>query len=404
VDHDRRFKDKVPQHDTALADTPRVMGETLDALADLYDATRALGEALVGAGLPRRAWRSEQTVLHLLSNTLPEIPVGAFLTRLEEFATREGPAWLRGDHRDLGEFHEEVDILSDVARPLQDVVHRLQHAQVDPRNEHPLQRVMRQPRLQAPLDTIVEILGDFEALAPFMRPLTPEQWRALPQSQAHGSLPAGVRPGETTASRPRTHRRDGASLFSPVMSVAAAVRSVLGAVPARLLQRVPSLRRWPRAVRWLAAAGLLLVVAVVVLTLSYRSHAPLQVSSASSPSVSLTALAGSGTATASATGSPAPSPPSGATAPAGSTPKLALTCVLNGATATLTVKNLGTTSLTWQAQSPPTLTVLPVQGTLEAGQSAAVQVSAKNKKTAAGTITVIASHDTVSTQEKVSCR
>jgi hypothetical protein len=351
-----------------------------------------------------RAWRSEQAALRLLSNALPKIPVGAFLTRLEEFATREGPACLQGDHRDLRAFHEEVDVLSDIARAWQDVVYRLQHAPVDPRNERPLQRVMHQPRLQAPLDTIAEILGDFEALAPFMRPLTPEQWRALSQSQAHGPLPAGIRPVETTVSRLRTHRLGGASLSSPVKAVAAAVLSVLGSVPGKLLQRVPLLRRWPRAGRWLAAAGLLLAVVVAVLTLSHRSHTPLQVLSASSPSVSLTALARSRTATASATGSPASSPPPGATAPAGSTPKLALTCVLSGATATLTVKNLGSSSLTWQAQPPPTLTVSPVQGTLEAGQSAAVQVSAKNKKTAAGTITVIASHDSLSTQDKVSCR
>ena len=404
MDHNRQFKDRVPQHDTALADTPRVMAETLDALADLHDATTALGEALVDAGLPRHAWRSEQAAFHLLSTALPEISVGAFLTRLEEFATRDGPDWLRGDDRDLAEFHEKVGILSDAAYPLQDVVHRLQRAPVGPRTDHPLQRVMRQPRLQTPLDTIVEILGDFKALAPFMRPLTSEQWRALLQSQAHGSPQAGVRPVETIATRPQTHRSDSVLSSSRVKAVAATVRSVLVTNSTRLLRGISSLRRRPRAVRWLAGAGLLLVVAVVVLTLSYRSHAPLQVSSASSPSTSVTALAGSGSATASATESPAPSPPPGATAPAGSTLKLALTCVASGATATLTVKNLDSSSFTWQVQSPPTLSVSPTQGTLEAGQSATAQVSAKNKKMATGTITVTASQRTLSTQEKVSCR
>ena len=34
MDHDRRFKEPVPQHNTALADTPRVMKEALDALAE----------------------------------------------------------------------------------------------------------------------------------------------------------------------------------------------------------------------------------------------------------------------------------------------------------------------------------------------------------------------------------
>ena len=247
MDHDRRFKDRVPQRDTALADTPRVMAEALDALADLHDATTALGVALVDAGLPSRAWRSEQAGLHLLSHALPEISVGAFLTRLEDFATRGGPDWLRGDDRDLAEFHEEVDILSDVAYPLQDVVHRLQRAPVGPRTDHLLQRVMRQPRLQTPLDTIVEILGDFKALAPFMRPLTSEQWRALPQAQEHGSLQPDVRPVETIATRPRTHRSDRVPSSSPVKAVAATVHAALGSVRTRLLIWVSPLRRRPGA-------------------------------------------------------------------------------------------------------------------------------------------------------------
>src|SRR5262249_55856389 len=126
--------------------------------------------------------------------------------------------------------------------------------------------------------------------------------------------------------------------------------------------------------------------------------------SASSPSASLTALAGSGTAMASATGSLAPSPTPGATASSGSALKLALSCTLHSTTATLTIKNVGTSSLTWQAQPPPTLTVSPAQGPRAGGQSATVQVSAKNKKTAAGMITVTASHGSVSIQDKVTCR
>jgi hypothetical protein len=57
-----------------------------------------------------------------------------------------------------------------------------------------------------------------------------------------------------------------------------------------------------------------------------------------------------------------------------------------------------------EAQPPPTLTVSSRQGALQAGQSATIQVSAVNKKSPSGTITVIASHDDVSTQDKVSCR
>lgn len=83
---------------------------------------------------------------------------------------------------------------------------------------------------------------------------------------------------------------------------------------------------------------------------------------------------------------------------------LALACAVQGSTATLTIRNAGAAPLTWRAQPPPTMTVAPAQGALEAGQSATVQVRAKNKKTTSGVITVIASHDALSTQDKVSCR
>jgi hypothetical protein len=387
------IKDGLPAQYAALADTPRVMAEARDALPDLEAATREVGDALVEAGLPRRAWRAEQASLHLLSPGLPAITLDAYLARLEQLATRAGPAWLRGNHTDLAALSQEVAILSNLARSVQEVVHRLQDAPVGPRGEPPLQRVMRHPRLQAPLDTIAELLSDLEALAPFMRPLPPERWRALPRAPGprswprSGPLPVGAR---AAASRPWIRGR-----------------SALKASGAWLLQRLAALRRWPRAQRWPVAAGLLLtglllmVAALAALALSHRPDAPRQAPTLSSSAV-LTALAGSGAATAPVTGSPAPSTtPRVTPAPA---PKLALTCVVHGATATLTIKNAGASSLTWQAQPPPTLTVAPAQGALQAGQSAAAQVSAVNKRTVSGTITVLASHEGASIEDKVSCR
>jgi hypothetical protein len=406
MDNANWVKDQLPTRYAALADTPRVMGEALDALADLNAATIEVGAALVDAGLPRSAWRSEQASLRLLSTALPVITIDAFLMRLEKFATRDGPIWLHGTHDDLQAFHGEVAVLAKVALPLREVVYRLQHLPIDmpggPRSDHPLQRVVRYPRLQAPLDTIAEILSDLEALAPFMQPLTPQQWRALP----HASRPLPARIWNTVrdtvtawASRLWIRRRDVAPAVSAAqaMGVAANDRSALGASRTWLLQRFASLRRRPRAQRWLLVSSLLVAVAVLlaVLAFSRQPHAR-------SSSAALTAVAESGTATAPATESPAPSTtPRATTGPA---PKLALTCVVHDVTATLTLKNVGASAFTWQAQPPPTLTVSPTQGTLETGQSAAVQVSAKNKKAVSGTITVIASHDSVSTEDKVSCR
>jgi len=369
MDNLSRSKDEVPARDAALAETPRVMAEARDALTDLHGATVAMGVALVETGLPRRAWRSEQAALRLLSPVLPAITIDAYLARLEQFATRAGPTWLHGNYDDLAAFHEEVAILSNRARSLQEVVHRLQHEQVGPRSDHPLQRVVRHPRVQAPLETIAAILSDLEALSPFMQPLSPERWDALPR--ASGPLPAGV----------------------------ATLRFAFGASRAWLLQRL-SWRRRPSAQRWLLVAGLLVTVAALAVLAASR----LAPASGQEPSLTsfaaLTALAGSGTAL--ATGSPASSPPAGGTP--GPAPKLALTCVLHGATATLSLKNVGAASFTWQAQPPPTLTVSPTQGVLEAGHSAAVQVSAQNKKSASGVITVMARHDSVSIEDKVACR
>src|SRR5262245_6613504 len=101
----RQSRRHEPLHYAALADTPRVMEETLDTLADLHDTTMAMGKAVVAAGLPRRVWRTEQAALRPLANALPDITVGAFLARLERFATRDGPTWLRGNQHDLEAFH-----------------------------------------------------------------------------------------------------------------------------------------------------------------------------------------------------------------------------------------------------------------------------------------------------------
>jgi hypothetical protein len=126
VSDSRRFQGQLSERSATLADPSRVMREALDSLARLEDATAALGEALVAAGLPRRTWRSERAALRLLSEALPAVTLGAFLARLEAFAARTGPAWLRGMHDDLEAFLAEVGVLSAVARPLLGASRRLQ--------------------------------------------------------------------------------------------------------------------------------------------------------------------------------------------------------------------------------------------------------------------------------------
>jgi hypothetical protein len=261
---------------------------------------------------------------------------------------------------------------------------------------------VRDPRLEAPLDTIAEILSDLEALAPFMRPLTPEQWRALRRPSK--LLPARIWAAITVWANGLWGRgSDGVSPASGTADAAAKAGSILDVCRAWALQRLSWLRRRTRAQRVLLASGLLfaIVAAFAALAFSRQPHATSLAPTTSSSAVR-TVLAESATATALATASPAPTSTTGVTP--GSAPKLTGVCSVHGATATLTIKNSGDSSFTWQAQPPPTLTVSPAQGSLQAGQSAIVQVSAVNKKTASGTITVIASHDKVSTEEKASCR
>jgi hypothetical protein len=406
MDSRSQIKDQLPERYAALADTPRVMGEALDTLTDLQRATMEVGNALVDAGLPKPVWRSEQATLRLLSTALPTVTVGAYLARLEQFATRDGPAWLHGAHDDLAAFHKEVAVLAQVTLPLREAVYRLQHLPVEmpggPRSDHPLQRVVRSPRLQAPLDTIAEILSDLEALAPFMRPLTPEQWRELRRPSK--LLPARIWNAITVwASGLRGRGSESVASASGTSGGVARASSILDVCRAWALQRLSWLRRRTRTQRLLLASGLLFAIVAAFAALAFlrQPQAPGPISTTSSSAVR-TVVAATGTATALATSAPMASPTSGGTP--GPAPKLTGACLVHGANATLTLKNTGVTPLMWQAQPPPTLTVSPAQGALQAGQSATVQVSAINKKTASGAITVVASHSGVSTEEKVSCR
>src|SRR5262249_12847696 len=149
----RRVPNQVSERSATLPDPSRLMRQAVDRLGDLGNATAALGEALVAAGLPRHAWRSEQATLRLISEALPAITFGAFLARLEDFAARTGPLWLRGTHDDLDAFNAEVGVLSEVARPLLGAARRLQRTPSFGRRrgtDHgsSLERALRHPRLQ----------------------------------------------------------------------------------------------------------------------------------------------------------------------------------------------------------------------------------------------------------------
>jgi hypothetical protein len=160
-----------------------------------------------------------------------------------------------------------------------------------------------------------------------------------------------------------------------------------------LLREPHPRRRW-----WIIGAFGVLLLAVAALVLAHQPSA-----TSTAPHVSSAAAGGAHHAT------PRPTSTSqhATVAPqATGTPalQLALTCVVQGPKAALTIRDAGPVALSWQAKPPPTLRVTPAQGTLEAGQTATAQVSALHKKTATGTVVVTATQGTASTSSSVDCR
>jgi hypothetical protein len=402
---DENLLHDLPDEYAALADRRTVMREVAAQLQELHAAVTRLGDALEGAGLPGRAWRSADARLRLLPAALPDITVDAFIARVAEFAAGKGPDRLHGDDADLELFHKEVAAIYGVAQRLQRVVQDLDGAPATNRRGARLARALGDGRVRAALDDIGQILGDFKALRPFMAPLTRQEWESSEERPSQAMVPAappshrGLR--ETLPMPPSTSHtrlRD----FASVKDDSAASQgwnsriggrlATLRAVGAALRRSIRSFLggRSPAQNRLAAIAivvflGLLGAGVGVVLA---QPHAP-ALPAARTPVSAPTATAAPATAT------PRPS-----TTP----PKLTLTCAAQGTTAKLTIQNVGTTSGAWQAQSPSGLRIVPDHGSLDAGQSATAQVSAiNNKRPATGTVTVTATSGATSASFSVSC-
>jgi hypothetical protein len=396
---DERWRDQLPSGFEALADTRGVMTEAAEHLTALFEAGRRFGEALVAAGLPQSAWRSQHASLRLLSDSLPEVSVGGWLARVEAFAAHDGLAWLHGTSDDLATFRAEVATLQAIAGPLYEAVQRLHRPTIGSRPDRPIQRVFRHPGVLPSLQGIAVLLGDLAALAPFLRPLAAHDWPAA-SSVRHGvatrTAPPWLAGDETDGPE-----AGGGVTFAPTRRLGGLhLSAALGTMLASLRQHGASLLRPLHARSWQSvgvALGVLLLV-VAALVLAHHPTAPSTASHASGP-----ATGGAHRAT------PRPTPTSQQTTPAPQatgtpTLQLALTCVVHGTTATLTLRNVGPAALRWQAKPPPTLRVTPDQGTLGVGQTTTAQVSALHKKTATGTVVVTATQGTASTSSSVDCR
>ncbi|MEO7003178.1 MAG: hypothetical protein ABI068_15300 [Ktedonobacterales bacterium] len=172
----------LPDEYAALGDPRLVMRETLALVDDLRRCVKTLGDALVSAGLPARAWLGDDAMLDLLSGRLPALTIDDFLTALAEFAADTGPHLLHGGADDLASFADEVAQFREDSHTLRMVAQRQRYLRGAERDDLPLALALADARLGAPLDKLTGALRDLEALLPFLIPLTPDEWDSLTEA------------------------------------------------------------------------------------------------------------------------------------------------------------------------------------------------------------------------------
>lgn len=363
---------QLPEEYARLGDRRAVMAEALGRTADLHPATTRLGDAIAQSGLPGRAWRSRDADLRLLAATLPNIPLDDLLARLAEFTADTGPAWLHGDRRDLEAFRAEVDVLYGVIRPLHVVAQRLQLLPPQERSDLPIEQAFGHVRVMAPLREVATILGDLEALGPFMAPLATEEWEPALAVEPPAALepavalpldlgaPSAPPPAATpTQTRLRDFALDGTAALRPR-------RHTLRNLPGALLHYTRPLGTRLQTPKLLAVVGLILVVGAGIVLLG-RALSPRTSALGASPA------------------------------------KLQLICSSRAASGTLTLTNRGSGALTWQIAPPSGLSVTPGRGTLAPGAKATVRVTVAVPRRASGTLAITAGDGSVAVPYTVSC-
>jgi hypothetical protein len=405
----------LPGEYAALADHRRVMLEVADELAELHAAVTRLGDALEAEGLSGREWRSRDASLRAVARKLPDITVDQFVTRVAEFAAGKGPAYLRGDEGELERFHGEVGAIHTVASRLHEIAERRSHGPKPQRPLRAVERAFASARVAAALDGVVSILEDFRALEPFMAPLSSDEWNRAAQDHLGVDSPAVAERRGFSQTLPMSAAGGGHTRLRDF------ARATAGARPQPrgdgLRGRLAALFAWVRPLwRWaqpllaplgnrkplaITAAGLLVVVTASVALALHQ----LPAGRPTVPGGAATAPASTGTAVGSPAATSAAAHPTATKTPAA--PRLALTCAVTGGgtsatSATLTIKNTGTTSVSWQANASGQVKISQAQGQLSVGETATPTVT--SRKRLSGTITVTASNGARSASFSVSCQ
>ena len=359
----------------ALRDTPAVMRSASGYLEELQGAVIRLGDAIEQGGLPGKFWRSDEADLAAMGDIFPLITVDELITRLSQFASERGPAWLRGSMADLAAFRDEARILYDVMHALRVTAQRLRMSGGSGKSQ--LERAFSNARIGAPLDRVALLLETLDALGPFMAPISPGDWAkpAMDAAAREGFAAFASSPASDELSSPSENLSRG--LLRDYAPVGGAGESVRANKSGGLWIQfdIPKASALLRN-RWvLGVAGALLVGALVAF-LVVRS--PI--------------LAG-------AKKTPTATPPPAVVA---SPTSLILLCSTRK-TAALTLKNQSATPVTWQAKVPTTVAITPAQGTIPAGQSATLQAHLTAARSTTGTITITVGKTTLDVPFNATC-
>jgi hypothetical protein len=379
--------DDLREEFDALHNPRKVMTEVLNLVEELRRGSTKLGDALVAAGFPARDWLTNDARLALLSESFPDVTVDAFLTRLAEFAASAGPHWLRGDEYDIERFNEEVSILYGVARPLRAQAQRLRMLSARSRGHLPMEQALGDARVGTPLDIVSGRLRDLESLAPFITPISPEEWKASERESA-----ASVPPVAVPAQAPAPSEPDGAQLAAanpsastgqftrlrdfappsatPRQTLATSRGASLKATTARLAKHSRALAAGLRPHKWMLVALSVLVLAagtgILTLALAISRSAP----------------------------------PSRLVAKPST---LTLACSGKGATVSLTLQNTSTSSLDWTTKAPSGLNLSATHGSLKPGTTVTLQAKVTTAKATHGTLAFTAGNDAATIPYTVTC-
>jgi len=344
----------------ALRDAPAVMRSAAGYLEELQGAITRLGDAIEQGGLPGNLWRSDEADLATLGDIFPLITVDELITRLAQFASERGPAWLHGGMADLAAFRDEARILYDVAHALRVTAQRLRMSGGSGKSQ--IERAFGNARIGAPLDRVALLLETLDALGPFMAQISPGDWArpAMDDDAREGFAAFAASPPSDElefpqASQPRGLLRN----YAPSGSVGASSNTVRTGPLGRLQWTVPALLRNRLVLAGVGALVLGTLVAVLLL------RVPLLPAAKKTPT--------------------ATPPPAVIASPT----TLFLLCSTKK-TAALTLKNQSAAPITWQATVPKTVALTPAQGTIPAGQSVTLQAHLTAARATTGTITITA--------------